>query len=72
MLVVKLDRTLESSIADDITMSKVLSQDTTSWLLFLRNLIGISVGISGMRGAIIDLTISGSYRNLRSFELSIV
>lgn len=72
MLVIEFDRALKSRVADNVTVGKVLSQDAASRLLFLRDLVRISVDIGGMRGTIVSLAVSRSYGNLRSLELSVI
>lgn len=72
MLVIEFDRALKSRVADNVTVGKVLSQDAASRLLFLGDLVRISVDVGGMRGTIVSLAVSRSYRNLRSLELGVI
>jgi hypothetical protein len=45
--VVKLDRSLDRSITDNVAMGEVLGNDSGAGLLLLRDLVGIPVSISG-------------------------
>lgn len=48
VLVVKLNGTLDRSIANDVSMSKVLGDDSCPGLLLLCDLVGITVGVGGV------------------------
>ena len=45
MSVIELDGTLDSRITDDVSVSEVLSEDTSTGLLLLCDLIGVTLGI---------------------------
>lgn len=47
MCVVKLDRSLDRGITDNVAVGKVLGNDSGAGLLLLRDLIGIPLSVSG-------------------------
>lgn len=70
---VKINGTLSSCVTDNISVSKILSNDTASWLLLLGNLIAVSVGVGGEVAAIIvGGTGSAGYLDVSRAELGVV
>jgi hypothetical protein len=60
MLLVQIDGPLSGLVADDITMSQVLSNDAGSWLLLLSDLIAITLSLCGKVASIILVRASGA------------
>jgi hypothetical protein len=63
MLLVQVDGTLSGLIADNITVSKVLSNDAGSWLLLLSDLIAITLSLACVVASVVLVRASGA-RNL--------
>ena len=60
MLLVQVDSTLSGLIGNVITMGKVLSNDAASWLLFLGDLVTITLGLCSIVTSIILGRASGA------------
>jgi hypothetical protein len=45
MLLVEIDSTLDGLVSKDVAVSKVLSDNTASWLLLLSDLITVTLGV---------------------------
>lgn len=60
MLLVQIDGTLSSLVADDIAMSQILSNDAGSWLLLLSDLIAITLSLLCIVASIILARASGT------------
>lgn len=53
VLLVKVDGTLSSLVTDNVTMREIFSNNTTSWLFFLSDLIAVSLLVVGVMASII-------------------
>lgn len=73
VLVVELDGTLNGGIANDVSVSKVLGDDSRPGLLLLRDLVGVTVGIGGViRARVIRSTSRGRHGDVGGSELCVV
>jgi hypothetical protein len=60
MLLVQVNSTLSSLIGDNVSMSKILSNDAGSWLLFLGDLITVTLSLCGIVASIVLGRASGT------------
>merc|ERR1712169_145392 len=66
-------RALDGGIADDVALRQVLSQDTGAGLLFLGDLIGITLGVFLVVGTVVGAVPGGgSHGNVVAAELRVV
>lgn len=72
MLTVEFDGSLKGSVTDNVSVREVFSEDATSRLLFLGDLVAVAVGVRSMRGTVIDLTVGGGYGDLSTLELGVI
>lgn len=73
MLLVEGNSTLDSSITENIAVRKIFSNDSTSWLLLLSNLVAIALSVVCEVASVIFGGSSGaSNLDLRGPELSVV
>lgn len=73
VLVVEVDSLLDAGVTNNVAMSKVLSNNSASWLLFLGDLIGIALSVLGVVASIILIgSRSASNLDLCRTELGVV
>jgi hypothetical protein len=70
MLVVELDRTLNGSIANDVTVGEVLGEDAAAGLLLLGDLVTVTLGVGG--GARVLVGVLGGDVDLGAGQLRVV
>lgn len=69
---VKFYGTLNSSVTYDIAVREILGEDATAGFLLLGDVVGIPIGVGGVRVVLLGLAVCGGDGDLRRAELGVI